>query len=69
LRTPSLAAHRRALAGEYASFEVEWVGSAYQAQVGPMRDADGVIVGVIGVALDVTARRCAGGGPAHRRGT
>lgn len=61
LRAPSVAAHRRALAGEHASFDVEWVGSAYQARVGPMRDADGAIVGVIGVALDVTARRYARG--------
>ena len=56
LRSPGVVAHRRALRGERASFDVEWVGSAYQAQVGPMRDPDGAIVGVIGIALDVSER-------------
>jgi PAS domain-containing protein len=66
LRAPSVAAHRRALAGECASFDIEWTGAAYQAQVGPMRDGDGAIVGVIGVALDVSERRSAR--LPHRRG-
>lgn len=57
LRSPSIAAHQRALRGEWASFDVEFTGSAYQAQVGPMRDADGRIVGVIGIALDVSEGR------------
>jgi hypothetical protein len=57
LRSPSILAHRRALRGEQASFDVTWVGSAYQAQVGPMRDPDGTIIGVIGIALDVSDPR------------
>ena len=54
---PAIAAHRRALGGEANTFEVEWAGRTYQSHVEPMRDLDGGILGVIGVALDVTGRR------------
>jgi PAS domain S-box-containing protein len=46
--------HQRALQGESASFELIWADRAFQMQVEPMRDADGNIVGVIGIATDVT---------------
>jgi PAS domain S-box-containing protein len=52
-----LVAHRRALLGESVSFEVEWLGRAFTSHVEPLRNPDGSIEGVIGVALDVTARK------------
>jgi signal transduction histidine kinase len=39
------------------SYEVNWQNRAYEAHVEPMRDAAGEIVGVIGVATDVTDRK------------
>ena len=52
-----IAAHRRALEGESNSYEIQWQGRAFQAHVEPLRDADGAIRGVLGVAFDVTERR------------
>ncbi len=51
-------AHRRALAGAPAGFEVEdeAEGRTYAAHVEPLRDTDGRVVGTIGVAHDVTDR-------------
>ena len=54
--SPAIAAHERALAGEEAEYEMEWSGRVYEARVRPLRGEDG-IVGVIGVATDVTERR------------
>jgi PAS domain S-box-containing protein len=50
-------AHRRALLGESVTFEVEWLGRSFASHVEPLRNPDGTIKGVIGVALDVTARK------------
>jgi len=52
-----LAAHRRALLGESVTFEVVWLGRSFAAHVEPLRNPDGTIEGVIGIALDVTARK------------
>jgi PAS domain S-box-containing protein len=49
-------AHRRALGGEPVTYQTEFAGSVFHAHVAPMRDAGGAVVGVIGVALDVTTR-------------
>lgn len=46
--------HRRALAGESVTYEMEWAGNVYHSHVEPMRDGSGNIIGVIGVALDIT---------------
>ncbi len=54
---PPIAAHRRALAGESVAYEITWKGRTFQSHVEPMRDADGMIHGVIGVAFDVTERK------------
>ncbi|MBD3299528.1 MAG: PAS domain S-box protein [candidate division Zixibacteria bacterium] len=51
-----LAAHRRVLAGESVSFEVEWLGNSYDVHVEPLRNEADEIVGCIGVAQDVTLR-------------
>jgi PAS domain S-box-containing protein len=47
-------AHRRALLGESVSFEVEWLGRTFASHVEPLRNPDGTIKGVNGVALDIT---------------
>ena len=53
---PLIAAHRRALRGETARFEQEWQGRIFDVHVEPLRRQDGPILGVFGVALDVTER-------------
>lgn len=53
---PYVAAHLRALAGDNATFDADWIGRSYEIHVEPFRDRDREIVGVIGVAHDVTER-------------
>lgn len=55
----ALQAHRDALQGQIGSFDVELNGRDLEAQVEALRDPDGSIAGVIGVALDVTGRAVA----------
>src|SRR6266498_4008973 len=52
-----LVAHRKALLGESVSFEVEWSGRTYASHCEPLRNSDGTIKGVIGVALDITRQK------------
>src|SRR5438876_961759 len=52
----SVAAHRRALAGESVSYQVRLPPRCYDAHVEPLRDEGGTIVGVVGVAVDVSDR-------------
>ena len=52
-------AHGAALAGEACSFDTEINGRDLQAHLEPLRDQDGAITGVIGVALDLTDRMVA----------
>jgi two-component system, cell cycle sensor histidine kinase and response regulator CckA len=52
-----IAGHRAALTGESASYELNWRNRFYEAHVQPMWDEAGEIVGVIGVATDVTERK------------
>jgi PAS domain S-box-containing protein len=47
-------ASHRALAGETASFELEWGKATFHAYVEPFHDLRKNIVGTIGVALDIT---------------
>lgn len=55
---PSIAAHGRAIAqGTQQRFELRWGGYVFEMIVSPLRDAERHILGVIGVALDVTAFR------------
>ena len=55
--SPQIAAHRRALEGEHVAFETTWEGRMFQSGLQPLRDPQGAIVGVLGVALDVTERK------------
>jgi PAS domain S-box-containing protein len=54
---PAISAHRKALAGESVSFELDWQKRAFDCYVQPLRGAEGDLIGVIGVALDVTDRK------------
>jgi len=48
---------RRALAGESVTARVELFGFEFEAQYSPVRERDGTITGVVGVATDITERR------------
>lgn len=52
-----IAQHRKALAGESVSYHVAWAGRDWLARLQPLRSANGQVVGVIGVAQDVTELR------------
>ncbi len=48
---------RRALAGESVTARVELFGFEFEAQYSPVRERDGTMSGVVGVATDITERR------------
>lgn len=50
-------AHHRALKGESANIDFTYQGRSYQGQVEPLRNGEGVLVGVVGVVQDVTEIR------------
>ena len=52
-----IAAHRRAIAGEPVTYQVEWKGGAYACHVEPLRDSSGEVQGAICMTLDVTDRK------------
>ena len=51
------AAHRRAIAGEPATFHVEWKNASYACHVEPLRGGEGEVLGAICMALDITDRK------------
>ncbi len=53
---PLFVAHRRALEGETVRLTQRWRRRYYDVQVGPLRLEDGGVLGVVGIALDVTDR-------------
>jgi two-component system cell cycle sensor histidine kinase/response regulator CckA len=55
----ALPAHELALQGQVCRFELEMMGHALRAQVGPLCGPAGEIVGTVGVAVDNTDRRVA----------
>jgi PAS domain S-box-containing protein len=52
-----IAAHRQALAGESITYEMEWQKRIFESHVQPLRSSEGEIIGVVGVALDITDRQ------------
>ena len=53
----AIAAHRKALAGESVTYELEWQKHIFDSHVQPLKGSDGQLLGVIGVALDITDRK------------
>jgi PAS domain S-box-containing protein len=53
----AIAAHRKALSGEAVTYEIEFQARVFESHVRPLRSSEGEIVGVIGVALDITDRQ------------
>jgi PAS domain S-box-containing protein len=51
---PPLAAHLNALQGQFGDYQVDYGGRTFYSRVEPMRGKDGLIVGVIGLGLDMT---------------
>jgi len=54
---PALAAHRQALEGHAARYEAFFAGRPNEVHVRPLRAADGAIIGVLGMALDISERK------------
>jgi len=54
---PSIAAHRKALAGGSLTYQLEWQKRVLESHVQPLRSSEGDLLGVIGVALDITERQ------------
>jgi PAS domain S-box-containing protein len=54
---PGIVPHLRALRGETAKWELEWLGRTFHSHMEPLRGPDGGITGTIGVALDITERK------------
>ncbi|MDZ7312100.1 MAG: ATP-binding protein [candidate division KSB1 bacterium] len=52
-----IAAHRRALAGESVAYEMYWKEHLFDCQVEPLHDTEGKLIGVIGIAFDITERK------------
>ncbi len=49
--------HLRALQGDSVSYEMEWAGMVFDTHLDPLRAANGEVIGVIGVSMDITERR------------
>ncbi|MCG3118193.1 MAG: hypothetical protein ALAOOOJD_00356 [bacterium] len=52
-----IAMHYRALKGESVAYETEWNGRLFDSKTEPLRDAEGQVIGLIGIALDITDRK------------
>lgn len=52
-----VAVHRDALHGHDSTFEHEWFNRWYLSHVAPLRDEDGVIIGTMGIAQNVTQKK------------
>lgn len=51
---PAIDAHRRALKGEAVVYDLEFRSRIFQSRVEPLRDLEGTIIGVSGLAQDIT---------------
>src|ERR1700693_835287 len=54
---PPIAAHKKALRGESVTYELEWQRRVFESHVQQLRGSEGELIGVIGVALDITDRK------------
>ena len=54
--TPAIVAHREALAGRDGAYDQDLGDHHFTAHVSPLRDAGGGVVGVVGLAIDITPR-------------
>jgi len=54
-----IAMHYRALKGESVTYETSWKERLFDCKVEPLHDANGQLLGVIGIALDITDRKLA----------
>ncbi len=54
---PVVAAHERSLRGETVEFDLTWHDAIWHGRSEPLRNDDGEVTGVVGVAMDVTDRR------------
>lgn len=50
----AMEAHLRVLRGEAVAYETEWMGRAYQVHLAPIRNHDGSVSGLMGLAFDIT---------------
>jgi PAS domain S-box-containing protein len=51
---PPLAAHLSALEGQVGDYQVEYRGRTFYSHVEPLRGEDGLVVGIVGLGLDMT---------------
>jgi hypothetical protein len=49
--------HRSALQGDEVEYELEWQDQIFRSYLQPLRDGTGSVVGVVGVAFDITKSR------------
>lgn len=54
---PAINYHLMALEGIKSDFDIVWNGRYFQSSVEPLKNVQGEIIGVIGVALDITERK------------
>ena len=54
---PAIAAHKSALEGESTHYSMKYDNLVWETYLEPLTDADGNIIGVIGVAYDVTEQK------------
>jgi PAS domain S-box-containing protein len=54
---PPILAHRQAMAGDSVTYELEWQNLVFETHVQPFHNSEGELLGVIGVALDITDRK------------
>jgi PAS domain S-box-containing protein len=54
-----IAMHYRALKGESVTYETQWNERLFDCKVEPLHDRDGQLLGLIGIALDITDRKLA----------
>jgi PAS domain S-box-containing protein len=54
---PAILAHRQAMSGQPACYELHWEEKTLSSYVEPLREANGQIIGVIGISFDITGKK------------